>query len=284
MLRFLEDEIPDVNYREAKVVILPVPFERTTSFGQGTARGPQAVLEVSPYLETYDEELKVEPFTAGIFTRPPLLFDEEEIENNLASIKEAAKTIIADQKFLVSIGGEHTISFPLIDACLERFKKLSIVQLDAHADLRDRYQNTPYSHACVMRRVLERTSEVHQLGIRAICKEEAQLIEQKGLHTVFAHQMYEGWPEDFLDQLQSDVYLTIDTDFFDPAFLPGTGTPEPGGFFWPETMRFLKKLFQEKNVVAVDVVELSPMENSSISEFNVARLIYKLIAYKLFLK
>ena len=281
-MNFLQGEIPEVDYDRAKVVILPIPFEKTTSFGKGTARGPDAVLKVSPYLETYDEELKTEPFKAGIFTLPGLTFSGNR-EHDFDLITQKALKCIEDGKFVISIGGEHSISFPLFRAFQQKFSALSIIQFDAHADLRDQYQGTPFSHACVMRRIFALNQNIVQMGIRALSVEEAQLIENSSIKTVFAHQMYQRWPEDILTSLSQNVYLTFDVDFFDPAVLPATGTPEPGGFFWPETMQFLKKLFKTKNVVGMDVVELSPIAETTHSEFTVARLIYKMIAYKFFL-
>ncbi len=281
-MQFLENEIPEVSYNQARVAILPVPFEKTTSFGKGTALGPRAVLEVSPYLETYDEELEVEPFEAGIATMPALDFNGS-IEADFETITRKTGQLIDDGKFVIAIGGEHSISFPLYRAYHQRFKNLSVIQFDAHADLREQYQGTPYSHASVMKRIYSLNKNIVQLGIRALSLEEAKLIKSGTIKTVFAHQMYQRWPAEVLDSLTENVYLTFDVDFFDPAILPATGTPEPGGFFWPETLQFLKKLFETKNVVGVDVVELSPQPGTTHSEFTVAKLIYKLIAYKFFL-
>jgi len=282
LMQFLQNEIPEVNYSQARVAILPVPFEKTTSFGKGAAHGPQAVLEVSPFLETYDEELEVEPFNAGITTLPTLNFSGS-IEADFQIITNQVNQLLDDEKFVIAIGGEHSISFPLYRAYHAKFKNLSVIQFDAHADLRDQYQGTPFSHACVMRRIFSLNQRIVQLGIRALSKEEAKFIKSSSIKTWFAHQLYKGWSEKILHSLTENVYLTFDVDFFDPAVLPATGTPEPGGFFWPETLKFLKKLFETKNVIGVDVVELSPQPGSRHSEFTVAKLIYKLIGYKFFL-
>lgn len=282
-LRFLQDEIPDYTYQNAKVVILPIPFERTTSFGKGTINGPKAVLLASPYLETFDEELHVEPFEVGLFTHQPLKFVGS-FDQDFDLITSSVIQLLDDQKFVISIGGEHSVSFPLYRAFHQKYANLSVLQLDAHADLRHQYQGTQYSHACVMRRIYSLNEQIVQLGIRALSKEEYDFImENNSIKTFFAYQMYEQWPEDALNYLSDNVYLTIDVDFFDPAFLPATGTPEPGGFFWPETIAFLKKIFSKKNVVGVDIVELSPQTGTNHSQFTVAKLIYKLIAYKFFL-
>ncbi len=280
---FLQGEVPEVSYQEAQAVVLPVPYEKTTSFETGTEQGPQAVLDVSPYLELYDEELDCEPFKAGIFTQPALQFSDN-LQTNFERITQTTIALLEDGKFVVAIGGEHTISFPLFQAYQQKFATFSILQLDAHADLRDQYQNHRFSHACVMRRIFEKNPHIVQLGIRALDLEERAFIREKNIKTYFAHQLHDHWSDDVFNHLHEQVYLTIDVDFFDPAVIPGTGTPEPGGFFWPETLSFLKKLFQLKNVIGVDVVELKPLSQTKHSEFTVAKLIYKLIGYKFFLK
>lgn len=281
-MRFLQGEIPEYSYEQARIVVLPLGYEKTTSYAKGTANGPQAVLEASPYLEIYDEELDAEPFRQGIFTLP-----QPEFKNNpgqdFETITKTVLPLLEDEKFVISIGGEHSITFPLFRAFHQVFSDLSIVQLDAHADLRDQYQGSPYSHACVMHRVLELTDNIVQIGIRSLSIEEAELIRQKGIRTIFAHQMYQDWPNDILDALTENVYLTVDVDFFDPALMPSTGTPEPGGFFWPETMAFLRKLFAAKNIVGCDVVELSPIKGLHAPDFTIARLIHKLMGYKFYL-
>ena len=281
-MRFLQGEIPDYSYEQARIVVLPLGYEKTTSYAKGTANGPQAVLEASPYLEIYDEELDAEPFRQGIFTLPQPEFKNKP-EQDFETITQTVLPLLEDEKFVISIGGEHSITFPLFRAFHQVFSDLSIVQLDAHADLRDQYQGSPYSHACVMHRVLELTENVVQIGIRSLSIEEAQLIRQKSIRTIFAHQMYQGWPDDILDALTENVYLTVDVDFFDPALMPSTGTPEPGGFFWPETMAFLRKLFAAKNIVGCDVVELSPIKGLHAPDFTIARLIHKLMGYKFYL-
>ncbi len=281
-MRFLQGEIPEYSYEQARIVVLPLGYEKTTSYAKGTANGPQAVLEASPYLEIYDEELDAEPFRQGIYTLP-----QPEFKNNpkqdFETITRTVLPLLEDEKFVISIGGEHSITFPLFRAFHRVFSDLSIVQLDAHADLRDQYQGSPYSHACVMHRVLELTDNIVQIGVRSLSIEEAQLIRQKGIRTIFAHLMYQGWPDDILDALTENVYLTVDVDFFDPALMPSTGTPEPGGFFWPETMAFLRKLFAAKNIVGCDVVELSPIKGLHAPDFTIARLIHKLMGYKFYL-
>jgi len=279
MIRFLQGEIPDFTYDQAKVVVLPLGYERSTSYVKGTAKAPEAVLAASPYLETYDEELDAEPFLVGIYTHPePDL--ENEPKHDFPLITETIARLLRDDKFVLTIGGEHSITFPVVRAFKKKFDRLSVVQFDAHADLRHSYEGSIYSHASVMHRVLEITDDFLQIGIRSLSKEEAHLIRQKQLRTVFAHQMYNGWPFGMIDTLQENVYITFDVDFFDPALVPATGTPEPGGFFWPETIKFLKELFAKKRVVGADVVELSPQPGMHAADFTVARLLYKMMGYK----
>ncbi len=282
MKRFLQGEIPDCSYEQAKIVVLPLGYERTTSYAHGTVNGPAAVLQASPYLEIYDEEVKAEPFRQGIFTLEQPVFGTD-VRQDFERITQTAHRLLQDEKFVIAIGGEHSVSFPLYRAFHQIFSDLTVVQLDAHADLRDSYQNTPYSHACVMHRILNLNARIVQLGIRSLSSEEAELIKEKNLKTVYAHQMYQGWPEDIWNAISENVYLTIDVDFFDPSFIPATGTPEPGGFFWPETMVFLKRLFASKNVIGCDVVELSPIAGFHAPDFAIARLIHKLMAYKFYL-
>ncbi len=282
MLRFLQDEIPECSYEQAAIVVLPLGYEKTTSYAKGTGKGPEAVLQASPYLEIYDEELDAEPYRKGIFTLEEPSFTDD-TRQDFERITQLVGQLLQDEKFVISIGGEHSITFPLFRAFNEVFADLWIVQLDAHADLRDTYQGTPFSHACVMHRILDLTPNIVQLGIRSLSMEEVQLIRQKGLHTYFAHEMYRGWPQDVWDYLGENVYVTVDVDFFDPSLIPATGTPEPGGFFWPETMAFLRRLFATKNVVGCDVVELRPIKGLHAPDFAIARLIHKLMGYKFYL-
>jgi len=277
---FLGLESRYTGYKDSKVVIVPVPFEQTTSYVQGTRKGPEAIIEASSYVELYDEELDKEIYPLGIHTATSLLFNEH-IEDDFQLITDHFIKILDDKKFAVALGGEHSISFPIIRAFIEKYKNLSVLQLDAHADLRDEYENSRYSHACVMRRVTEITENIVQLGIRSLSSEEAQFIKDRSLYVAFAHELKrDGFQKELIEQLKPDVYITIDMDFFDPSVIPSTGTPEPGGFFWNETMDFLKEVFTKRNVVGFDVVELSPMDGLVHPDFFAAKMIYKLLGYK----
>jgi len=277
---FLERSVAAENYTSAGVVIVPLPFEQTTSYIGGTANGPQAILNASPYLEFYDEELDCQPYRMGIFTEKMPQFSGDFTEDfNWITRRFAA--ILRDGKFPVGLGGEHSLTAPVVRAFAGAYNELSVLQLDAHSDLRDEYEGTPYSHACVMRRVFEQGIHFVQAGIRSQCKEEAEFIKAQRIDTFYAQRMRLGeYTAAIIDRLKKNVYITIDVDFFDPSVMPATGTPEPGGFFWDETLHFLGQVFKQKNVVGFDVVELSPITGLAHPDFTAAKLVYKLLAYK----
>jgi len=270
---------PDLT--QAQVAILPVPFEFTTSYGTGTKKGPEAIIAASPYLEFYDEELDFEPWLSGIYTAEPVPCHGR-VNDILEQVSHTAQEIVKQNKFLITLGGEHTISAGLYTGIHKQFDELSVLQLDAHSDLRDTYEGDKYSHACVMRRIWEINPNIFQLGIRSLCAEEKRFISDQNIKLKYAQELHEhGFSAEIFGQLRKNIYLTIDVDFFDPAVIPSTGTPEPGGFGWVETMDFLRKLFSRKNIVAVDVVELSPNKNHTHADFTVAKMIYKIIGYYL---
>lgn len=281
MPNFLALEKKYSNYKNAKYCILPIPYERTTSYGKGTQFGPEAVIKASEQVELFDEELENEPFHAGICTLEKLQFDSKKTKKEaLQSIFEEIKQPLKNDKFVVSLGGEHSITFPLVRAYLEKYQDLSILQLDAHADLRKEYMGSSDNHACVMARVNELTKVVG-VGIRSLSKEERDWIKKDHLPIWFAHQMHNNsdWIQSVLEQLNDTVYITFDVDFFDPSIMPSTGTPEPSGFYWRETLNFLKQVFLKKEVVGCDIVELAPQPGFSAPDFMIARLIYKMIGF-----
>jgi len=269
-------------YERARAAILPVPFEATTTYLQGTRRGPEAIIEASHNVELYDEELTQETYRQGIATLPAVDVGGIEFPQAAERIAAAARQVAADGKLLVALGGEHSITAPLVDAVAAAHGPLTVLQLDAHSDLRDSYEGTPHSHACVMRRVTERHSAV-QVGIRALCAEEAELIRRGGRDVFFAHEMAAdpGWMERATGLLEGDVYLTIDLDCFDPSVMPAVGTPEPGGMAWHETLRFLRRVAAAHRIAAMDIVELCPLDGQIVSQFTAAKLAYRLIGYAL---
>ena len=271
---------PHSDYDTSRFVVIPVPYEGTVSYLKGTARGPKAVIDASRNMELYDEVLRAEPYLAGIHTMEALEVPAAP-EDVIARLAEVVDDVLADQKTPVTLGGEHSITLGPVRAAKERFDELCVLQLDAHADLRDEYEDTPYSHASVMRRCLE-VAPVTQVGVRSLSKGEADLLRRESnVTTYFAHDLPGGglasMQPEILSTLTDEVYLSVDVDVFDPAFVPGTGTPEPGGLNWEEVTSFLRALTLEKQVVGFDVVEVFPLEGNVISEFLAARLTYRLI-------
>lgn len=266
----------------AAVGLLPVPYEATTSYMGGTRHGPEAILRASRHVELYDHELDREPYRIGIHTFATLELSAAGPEAALAELTERYAGLADGERFLIALGGEHTISqVPVLHWADRLGDDLAVLQFDAHADLRDSFHGTRWSHACVMRRVVDRVRPVG-VGIRAIDLEERRLIEDRGLTMIYGEQLAggDGWVDAALAALDSDnVYVTFDIDFFDPAVVPSTGTPEPGGGTWDQAMTLLRRVFAEKNVVAADVVELAPLPGLVAPDFLAAKLVYKMIGY-----
>lgn len=276
---FLEDD-PGVSWETARVVVLPVPYEGTVSYGRGTASGPAAILTASRQVEFYDEQMACEPRACGIWTAAPL---EVTGGSPRAMVEEVARRVgelIDAGKWVAMLGGEHSITPGAVAAAALRHRGLHVVQLDAHADLRETYAGERYSHASAMARCIEQAS-VHAIGVRSYSDEEAARIRGgiPGYRITHAWEMQtEEWIERSLEDLDGQpVYLTIDVDYFDPSIMPATGTPEPGGGLWWPTLRFLEMLFARADVVAADVVELAPIPGLHHADFTAARLVHKLI-------
>ena len=271
-------------YQSSKVVIQQVPYEYSSSYLQGSANGPQAIIKASHFVECYDEELDDEIVNkVGICTVPPMNFTDKINENAVKHIEQETEKLLNDDKFVVSLGAEHTVTYGFIKAFAKKYRNLTVLQLDAHSDLRYSYHDNIYSHASVMARIHEMGLTICQAGIRAQCIEEAQLIKSSdNIHTFYAHQIKSNplWMEELIAPMSNDVYITIDADGFDPSIMPAVGTAEPNGLQWTETLDFLKRVFKERNVVGFDVVECAPIEGSILSEYTLAKLVYKLIGYK----
>lgn len=280
------------DYDDARAVVLPLPFERTVSWGSGTARGPRALLEASAYVEIYDEELDAEPWRHGIHTAEAFLPEQEDLGECMDAMAAEARRHLEAGKFLVSLGGEHSLTQAPVRAAKEVAEAdgepLGVVQFDAHADLRREYGGTPYSHASVMRRVVDDLGlPILGVGIRALSPAEAELVKERELPMIWSHVLHDdarrGSTERFgrlLADLPRRIYLTFDVDYFDPSLVPATGTPEPGGGFWHPTMQLLRLLFATKEVVAMDVVELAPLDDQPASDFVAAKLVYKCLGYR----
>lgn len=283
---FLAIEKEYSNYENSKVVILSAPYEKTTSYGKGTAKGPGAILEASHYVEFFDEETEKQVcFDIGIAAIEPMKFGKLTSKKALDLIYRNVDEHIRNGKFVITLGGEHSISTAPIKAHFDNFSDLSILHFDAHSDLREEYEGSKYSHASFAARVSEFTTDITQVGIRAQCKEEFDFIKAKGINTFYAFQMRDrGFDEKLINDitatLKKNVYITFDVDYFDPSIMPSTGTPEPNGFYWDETMRLLKKVCAERNLVGFDVVELAPQKDYTFPDFLTAKLIYKILNYK----
>ncbi|HEY8483212.1 MAG TPA: agmatinase, partial [Longimicrobiales bacterium] len=240
-------------FERARAVVLPVPYEATTSYGGGTGGGPAAILDASRYIELYDQELDVEPYEVGIATLPALALSAAGPEAALRELREAYDRVLdaAPGKFVVVLGGEHSISSAPVLAWADRLKgrRFSVLQFDAHSDLRPEYEGTPFSHASVMHRVHEAGVEVVAVGVRALTREERELARRSDrIHLFLADDIQEGegWMDEVLSRLGDDVYITFDVDVFDPALVPSTGTPEPGGLGWYPVLKLLRRVFREK--------------------------------------
>ncbi len=284
---FLAIEEKYSNYKDSKVVVLPVPYEATTSYGKGAAKGPEGIYNASHYVEFFDEELNREfcfEKGNGIASLYPLKFNGAKGKKVLDIIYNEVTKHINNNKFVVTLGGEHTISTAPIKAHFDSYKDLSILHFDAHSDLRDEYEGTKYSHASFCARVAEFTKDITQVGIRAQCKEEYDFIKKNKIKTFYAYAIRNGlhgknWQEKVIKGLKKNVYITFDVDYFDPSIMSSTGTCEPLGFYWEETIALLKKLSKQRNVVGFDVVELAPKKGNPYPDFLAAKLIYKMLNY-----
>jgi agmatinase len=269
-------------FENARAVILPIPFDRTTSYVGGTRNGPREIIVASTHMELWDEETGTDVSTAGILTLPEMELPFGEMAPALDEIQRVAGEILAADKFLVTLGGEHSITPPVVAAAAARHRGLSVLQIDAHADLRDEFMGSRFNHACAMRRTLEH-APVTQVGIRSLSTEEAQAVGQLKTRIFYDFDMRNdpAWIDRVVDSLTGPVYITIDADGLDPAIMPAVGTPEPGGLSWYETLTLLRAVFRRHTVVACDLVELSPLPGSIAPSFLCAKLVYKMLTYRL---
>lgn len=277
----LEPEFADP--ATAKVVVIPMPYEGTTSYRPGTKDGPLAILMASRQVELYDDELDAEPYTVGIATLPELHPSRRDYNAPIEQTYEAVRDVLARKQFPIVLGGEHSISAGCIRAALEAYPDLSILQFDAHADLRDMYEDTPQSHASVMRRICEYKIPVTQVGIRNISAEEMAYWKREKPTTIFwARDLRPGRyrPQDIAATLSRHVFVTIDIDGLDPSIIPATGTPEPGGLLWYDVLDILKEVFATRTVVGADLLELAPLPGFVAPDFLCAKLVYKMVGYR----
>lgn len=264
----------------AKVVLIPVPFDKTSTWKKGSDRGFAAMLAAAENMELYDIETQSEVYRQGIFLAAPACSLSDTPEQMVSKVYETTQSFIQRKKFISLFGGEHSISIGSIRAFAQRYpRSFSVLQIDAHADLRKTYLGTPYNHACAMYEAQQKTRLV-QVGIRSMCKQEVKTMKKKNVF--FAQDICgkKNWIEKALSRLKKNVYITLDLDVLDPSVLPATGTPEPGGLSYYELLHFLKVVFKKKNVVGFDIVELCPDKSLYAADFTAAKIYYKMLSYK----
>jgi len=276
-MNFGGDEVV-YDYEDSEIIIVPVPYDETSTWMRGADKGPDAILEASPNLEFYDVETASEAHLAGIHTIGPIL-EKETPEKLVNAVYDKTLSLLSENKFPVIIGGNHTVSIGAIKAFSEYFENLSVLQLDAHADLRQEYEGSKFNHACAMARARE-FAPIVQVGIRSMSVYEVPYADKDRIF--YSHELY--YNKDLyikaIDKLTENVYITIDLDVFDPSIMPSTGTPEPGGPAYIELIHFLRDVIRYKNVVGFDVVELCPNQTNKSPDFIAAKIIYQLLSYR----
>lgn len=272
----LEQEFTD--YGKANIVVLPVPYDGTSTWLKGADKGPQAILEASANMELYDIETDSEVYIKGIATLEPVT-ENASPEVMADAVEMKVDAILSDRKFPVILGGEHSVSIGAFRAFAKHYENYSVLQLDAHSDMRDTYEGSDHNHACVMARAMEMAT-VAQVGIRSSCSEEKHNIDPDRIF--YAHEIKESstWMYDVSEKLNDDVYITIDLDVFDPAYMPSTGTPEPDGLNYREVINFLKLINERHNIIGLDVVELCPNDINKAPDFLASKLIYQILSMK----
>ncbi len=272
--------IPEKNasLESSKIVLVPVPYDGTSTWGKGADKGPEAFLHASENMELYDIETDTEVYKQGIHLVDAVT-ENSSPEAMVNAVHEVIKSNIKRNKFVTMFGGEHSVSIGAIRAFNECYDDLTVLHIDAHADLRKEYEGTPYNHACALHEANE-TTHLVQVGIRSMDSTEKTVMNPDNVF--FAHDMAvdDYWMDTVIELLGDNVYITFDLDALDPSIMPSTGTPEPGGLFWYETLTFLKSVFEQKNVVGFDIVELCPNEVDKSSDFLAAKLYYKMLSYK----
>ena len=269
------------DFEHARVVILPIPLDRTTSYVPGTRNGPHEILVASSHMELWDEETQTDVHSIGIFTLPEMEFPFASMDEVVGEIRRVTTELVKRDKFPLILGGEHSITPAVVAAVATKYPGLSVLQIDAHANLRESFMGTPHNHACAMRRTLE-FARTTQVGIRSLSPEEAAAVPSLSTAIFYDFNMRDDvdWIERVVDSLGEHVYITIDVDGFDPAIMPATGTPEPGGLSWYEALKLLRRVVERRTVVGCDLVELSPMPGHVAPNFLCAKLVYKILSYR----
>ncbi|MFT4850327.1 MAG: agmatinase [Sediminicola sp.] len=262
----------------SKIVLIPVPYDGTSTWGKGADKGPEAFLHASENMELYDIETDSEVYKQGIYLSDAII-EKSSPDAMVEAVHTVVKANIKRNKFVTMFGGEHSVSIGAIRAFSECFDDLTVLQIDAHADLRKEYDGSKYNHACALYEANENTNLI-QVGIRSMDAVEKLVMNEDNVF--FAREMNTNhyWMDNAIELMTDSVYITLDLDALDPSIMPSTGTPEPGGLLWYETLEFLKKVFEEKNVVGFDIVELCPNDVDKSSDFLAAKLYYKMLSYK----
>ncbi|MFH1079294.1 MAG: agmatinase [Pseudomonadota bacterium] len=276
----IEPEYAD--FEKALFVVLPVPYDLTSTYRSGSRLGPAAILDASAHMELYDKELGRETYQCGIHTLSFLEPDARGPKEMVEAVRRKTAEVVASGKIPVMLGGEHSVTFGCVQALKEKFPALAALQLDAHADIRDAYQGSPYSHASVARRISECCPLV-QVGIRSMSAEEADFLSKSPVKSFSADNVLQerDWCEAVVRHLQGDVYISVDLDVLDPAFMPATGTPEPGGIGWKDLLRLIRAVSKKCRIRGFDVVELSPIPGLVAPDFLAAKLTYRMMGYTL---
>jgi agmatinase len=275
---------PDAPYCDsetARVTIIPAPLEYSVCYMKGTERGPQAILDASSQMELYDEELDCCPIEVGVYTRPALDYRGMDHATALQATGNAVREVLERGQLPLTIGGEHSLSAPLIAAVRNDYPDLTVVHIDAHGDLRNEYEGTPLSHACIERRVVDMGIPLTEIGIRSFSPEEAEFLKTRpDVAIVWGYQLAKGTATIPWERLSKHTYVTIDLDALDPSEMPAVGTPEPGGLHWYQLLDLFREICSRTTVVGMDVVELCPMEGQTRADFLAAKLVYKMIGYR----
>jgi agmatinase len=279
--QFGAPDAPYCNPETARVTIIPAPLEYSVCYMKGTAHGPQAILNASSQMELYDEELDCCPIEVGVYTQPLLDYTGMDHAAALQRTGAAVREVLQRGQLPLTLGGEHSLSAPVIAAVHERYPDLTVVHIDAHGDLRDEYECSPLSHACIERRVVTMGIPLLEIGIRSFSPEEAAFMQtQPDVAIVWAYQIAKGTATIPWERLGKHTYVTIDLDAFDPGEMPAVGTPEPGGLSWYQVLDLFREICQRTTVVGMDVVELCPMPGQTRADYLAARLVYKMIGYR----
>ncbi|HTK10125.1 MAG TPA: agmatinase [Ktedonobacteraceae bacterium] len=278
--QFGAPDAPYCNPETARITIIPAPLEYSVCYMEGTHYGPQAILDASSQMELYDEELDRCPIEVGVYTLPALDYSGLDHAAALKLTGDAVRGVLQRGQLPLTLGGEHSLSAPVIAAVHERYPDLTVVHIDAHGDLRDTYEGTPLSHASIERRVVDMGIPLLEIGIRSFSPEEAQFLKTKpDVAIVWAYQLARGSAQIPWERLGKHTYVTIDLDAFDPGEMPAVGTPEPGGLNWYQVLDLFREICRRTTIVGMDVVELCPMEGQTRADFLAAKLVYKMIGY-----